>query len=312
MLRRHLAPLVLVAPLLAACGNSASHASATSTGSGAGGSDAGAGGGGGAPPAPHLTPDPQFVPKATGACPDFASGMATFSPAGIPARPVLLWVGTPATPPGPLVFVWHGAGGDPTDTTAILGTDAIAAIQAEGGIVAAPYHDPALTTLPWYMTTGGTQQDDFQVADEVLACAIAARGVDMRRIHSVGFSAGAMNTEQFMVWRSGYLASEVAYSGALIGSPAPEDPANLYPAMLFFGGPNDMVIVNFSDATAKYHADLTANGQFSFVCDHGLGHTVPPDGPPSAWQFLKDHPFGVRPEPYAKALPAGFPKYCTL
>ena len=30
------------------------------------------------------------------------------------------------------------------------------------------------------------------------------------------------------------------------------------------------------------------------------------------WQFMKDHPFGVTPEPYANGLPASFPSYCKI
>jgi len=296
--------LFFFAGALVACGNGASGAhDGTTTGSG--------GGGGGSAPA-RTTPDPQFVPSATGACPKLTTGMNTFNPAGIPARDVLLWMGSAAAQPGPLVFYWHGAGGDPSEAPTALGAKAMAGIQAAGGIVAAPYHDPTLTTLPWFLTLGGAQDDDLQVADEILACAIAARGVDMRRIHSVGFSAGAMNTEQFMARRSGYLASEVVYSGAQIGDPPVQDPTNEYPGMLFYGGPNDMVIVNFSDATAAYNAWMTMNGHFSFICNHDMGHTVPASGVDSAYQFLQDHPFGVSPEPYASALPAGFPSYCSL
>ncbi len=286
-------------------GSSSSATAASTTGAGTGGGDAGA--------APHTTPDAQFVPKPTGACPDFTTGSNTFSPAGIPARPVLLWLSSAAgKPPGPLVFFWHGAGGDPSEAPAALGDAAMAGIQAAGGIIAAPYHDPTSTELPWYLTLGGVQEDDLQVADEVLACAIQKIGVDMRRVHSVGFSAGAMNTEQFMARRSGYLASEVVYSGAQIGSPPVQDPKNLYPGMLLYGGTSDVVIVSFETETKAYSAWMTMNGHFSFMCNHNMGHTVPLDARDSAYQFLKDHPFGVSPEPYAKALPAGFPSYCAL
>ena len=295
--------LFLLAGALVACGGSAAQTQA-------GGSGGGTGGGGAAPP--HTTPDAQYVPKATGACPAFTTGSNTFSPTGITPRPVLLWLSSTAKQTGPLVFFWHGAGGDPSEAPAALGEAAMAGIQAAGGIVAAPYHDPTLTDLPWYLTLGGTEQNDLQVADEILACAIALGRVDMRRIHSVGFSAGAMNTEQFMAQRSGYLASEVVYSGAQIGTPTVQDPTNLYPAMFFYGGPSNMVIVDFADATSAYHDWLTGNGQFSFICNHDMGHTVPASGIPSAYQFLQDHPFGVSPEPSPKALPAGFPSYCAL
>jgi predicted esterase len=261
---------------------------------------------------PKTTPDARFLPSVTGACPTIADGQATFAPAGIAPRKVILSAGADASVKGgPLVFFWHGAGGDPTEATSALGV-AIAEIKSMGGVVAAPYHDPASGELPWFLSIGGTREDDLRVADEVVACAIQQRGVDVRRIHSVGFSAGAMNTAQFALRRSGYVASIVMYSGALIDQPDPQDEANRYPAMLFFGGPNDQVGVNFDDATHAYHDYLTDQGHFSFLCDHNRGHTVPNDGRASAWQFIKDHPFGASPEPYASALPSGFPTYCTL
>jgi predicted esterase len=305
--------LFLLAGALVACGHGAASAqNGSGTGTGGGGGSDGSGGAGGGSTAGHTTPDPQFLPTATGACPDFTSGKNTFSPAGIPARDVLLWLGAAGAQPGPLVFFWHGAGGDPSEAPAALGTKAMSGIQAAGGIVAAPYHDPTSTTLPWFLSLGGAQDDDLKVADEILACAIARKSVDLRRIHSVGFSAGAMNTEQFMARRSGWLASEVVYSGAQIGMPPVQDDTNKYPGMLFFGGPSDVVIISFATETQNYHDWMTMNGHFSFMCNHNMGHTVPSSGVNSAYQFLQDHPFGVSPEPYAKALPAGFPSYCSL
>jgi predicted esterase len=258
------------------------------------------------------SPDAKALPTATGTCPAFTTGKNTFAPAGIAPRDVLLTIGAEAdAKDGPLVFFWHGAGGDPSEAAGALGP-AVAGVTSAGGIVAAPYHDPAAGDLPWFLSTGGTRDDDLRLADEILACAIARKGVDLRRIHSVGFSAGAMNTTQFALRRSSWVASIVVYSGAQIFEVDPQDATNEYPAMLFYGGPNDQVVVNFDDASHAYHDWLTANGHFSFLCNHGRGHTVPSDGRASAWQFLQDHPYGASPEPYAAALPAGFPTYCTL
>jgi hypothetical protein len=67
--------------------------------------------------------------------------------------------------------------------------------------------------------------------------------------------------------------------------------------MIFDGGATDDVIVNFQAQSETYLSNLQAAGHFGFICDHNLGHTVPSDGPPSAWQFLQDRPFGVHPEP---------------
>lgn len=310
--------LLLVASALVACGNSSvgtngDTTSGTTTGSGTGGdTSTGTGGSGsGTTTATRTTPDPKLLPTVTGTCPDFTAGKNTFSPAGIAARDVLIWGGTGKGQPGPLVFFWHGAGGDPGEAPSALGEKAMSGIQAAGGLVAAPYHDPASSFLPWYLCLGGSQEDDLKLADEILACAVEKGLVDTRRIHSVGFSAGAMNTEQFSARRSGWLASEVVYSGAQLGEPPVQDPTNKYPAMLFFGGPNDQVIVNFADATKTYHEWMTTHGHFSFMCNHNMGHTVPQSGMESAYQFLQDHPFGA-PETYAKGLPSGFPSYCSL
>lgn len=289
--------------------------------SGAGGSTgtatstAGSGGGGGttttAPPE-HLTPNVEFLPKATSECPVLAAGMVSVKPDGN-ARDVQIWMGDEAkAQEGPIVFFWHGAGGSPKDAVYALSQPVIDEIVAAGGIVAAPVHDPAAGQLPWFLSLGGTNEADLRVMDEVLACAIEQVGVDQRHIHSVGFSAGAMNTTQVGWRRSGYIASVVTFSGAQIGDSPDQDPTNLFPVMAFHGGASDVVIIKFQENTEKYVQGMKDAGHFGFICDHGKGHTVPSTGRVPAWQFLKDHPFGVQPEPYEKALPPGFPAYCTL
>jgi len=255
------------------------------------------------------SPDPRFLPRPTGPCPDFAEGMITVHPHGV-ARDVQLWMSSSAHK-GPLVFYWHGTNGQPAQAVQGLGQRTIDAIRQQGGIVAAPAHDPAAGTWPWYLVAG-TQELDLDVADEVLACAIDKVGVDLRRIHSVGFSAGAIQTVQMSYRRAGYLASVVTYSGGQLADIPDQDPANRFAAMLFHGGPSDQVVVGFAMVTEQYRAALAAAGRFAFVCNHGMGHRIPVEAVDSVWRFLQDHPFGTTPSPYAAALPAGFPSYCTL
>lgn len=304
---------------LSGCGEGAETAATSNAttgdtgGGGAGGGSGGAGGstgsGGSAGPA---TPDAAFLPKSSGPCPELVQGTISVAPDGN-ARDVKLWISDAAkTLDGPVVFFWHGAGGSPDEASFALSSGVIKEITDQGGIVAAAVHDPAAGQLPWFLSLGGTNDSDLRVMDEVLACAIENVGVDLRRIHSVGFSAGAMNTTQVGWRRSGYIASVVTYSGAHIGQPDIQDESNLFAAMVFHGGPSDKVIIDFKPQGEAYAQSLKDAGHFSFICDHGMGHTVPSDGRASAWQFLKDHPFGTSPEPYEKALPAGFPAYCSL
>jgi poly(3-hydroxybutyrate) depolymerase len=260
---------------------------------------------------PTPAPAARFIPQATGPCPVLAQGTVTVRPGGL-ARDVQLWMSDAAkTHDGPLVFYWHGTNGAPDQAVAGLGAGTIAAIVAAGGIVAAPYHDPAAGMWPWYLVSG-PQELDLQVADEVLACAQAQVGIDLRRIHVVGFSAGALHAVQMAYRRAGYVASVVTYSGGQLAPIPDQDPANPLAAMIFHGGANDRVVVSFQMASETFRADLLAAGRFGFICNHGLGHRIPSDATASVWRFLQDHPFGTKPSPYAAALPAGFPGYCGL
>lgn len=312
----------------AAPGSGGSGAAGSPSGPGAGGDGPGGGassggtgpgaGGTGSGGMPSSMPDPQFIPTVTGACPDFVSdgsGPTTmsFAPDG-KARDVEIWVSDAATrKDGPLVFYWHGTGSSPVvEPPYGLGNANVQAILDAGGIVAAPHHDPGAGQFPWFLTGGSGPEDDLRVADEVLACAIDKVGVDLRRIHSIGMSAGGLNTTQMSWRRSGYLASVVTYSGGELSKPTVQDPDNHFAAMIFHGGPSDTVIIDFQPISEKYQQTLTADGSFAFVCDHGDGHTIPTDAAASVHQFFTDHPFGTDPEPYAGGLPAGFPDYCVL
>jgi predicted esterase len=279
----------------------------SSSSSGAGG----AGGEGGASAAPQ--PDPAFLPKATGPCPELTEGTITVSPDGKP-RDVQVWISDAAkTLDGPLLFYWHGTGSSPINEPPYgIGKANITAIKDQGGIVVAPFHDPAAGMWPWYLTTGSGAEDDLRVADEVVACAIEKVGIDIRRIHSMGMSAGGLQTTQMSYRRSGYVASVVTYSGGLLGSPPNQDPSNKFAAMIFHGGASDEVVIGFQPISEAYRDDLRDADHFAFICDHGMGHSIPTDAVGSVAQFFQDHPFGTEPSPYASALPAGFPSYCGL
>jgi predicted esterase len=257
---------------------------------------------------------PTSLPSASGACPEFVQGSITVSPAGIPARELQLWISDAAARlDGPLIFYWHGTGSQPLEAVYGIGDAQIQAILALGGMVIAPVHDPAAGTFPWYLTAGAGKEDDLLVADEALACAIQKVGVDTRRVHSMGMSAGGLMTTQLGYRRSAYIASIAPYSGGLFGNPPNQDPANLFPAMIFHGGESDVVVgVQFQAISETLQADLEGKGHFAFLCNHGGGHSIPTDARASVWQFLFEHPYGTNPSPYAGGLPGGFPSYCTL
>jgi hypothetical protein len=294
-----------------------------SGGSGGTGGGAGGGGGGGSVDGGDgTTPNPTNVPKPTGACPTFAAGTVTFSPAGIAPRQARLWMSAAAsTLHGPLVFYWYATTSSTNEVLYGLGQSIVDAITAKGGIVVAPVEDMPngqKNQFPWYLVSGN-QLDDIKVADEIVGCAVEKVGIDLRHVHSLGMSAGALHTTRMSYLRSGYLASVATYSGGIASGVMDtfEDPTNHFAAMIFHGGPTDTYgQLSFKTASESYQTALRTAGHFAFMCDHSAnapGHQIPP--PPAAasvWQFFQDHPFGTNPSPYTGGLPSGFLSYCTI
>ena len=236
--------------------------------------------------------------------------MLTFQPGGL-TRQARVWISPEAErADGPLVFYWYGTNGSPAEAERGLGAEAIAEITAAGGLVVAPVHDPGAGVWPWFLVAG-TRDLDVLLADEVVACAVEKVGIDRRRIHSVGFSAGAIHTVQLGYRRSGYIASVVTYSGALLGEAPDQDPSSKLAAMIFHGGPGDRVVISFQEGSQRYKSALDAAGRFGLLCNHGLGHQIPTANVAAAWHFLQDHPFGTTPSPYASDIPPEIPDTCT-
>lgn len=255
------------------------------------------------------------VPTPTGTCPQLASGDVTFAPAGQAPRRVRLLLGTSAATPGPLVLYWHATGSSPAEVDYALGATAASWTQA-GGVLAAPYADPAAGQFEWFIVNQSPRQDDFVLADEIVGCLVAAGRVDARHVHSLGMSAGALQTTALSFLRSGYVASVATYSGGLpagFATPTAQDPANHFAALVFSGGATDSVFgVDFQAASVRYRDTLRGAGHFAALCEHGGGHAIPRDAAPSVARFFLEHGFGIEPSPYVRGLPATFPTYCHL
>ena len=272
------------------------------------------------PPMPVPVPDPEptglqpELPAPKGACPDFVEGQqASFLGVNV----LLNVVGAPDKN-GPLLIYWHGTGSNPAwELYAGVGREASDAIRARGGVVAGMIAG---------QTSGGTNTSgngvwntmDMEIADEVVACAAARAGIDPRRIHSLGMSAGGLQTSAYSYRRSRYLASVATYSGGNIvwnGYPRPlpplDNPDNKFGALIFHGGPSDNVGIGFEETSKAFHKDLSDRGHPAIICNHGGGHSIPSAGGQAAWRFFQDHPFGQRPADQG-SLPDYLPDYCSL
>jgi poly(3-hydroxybutyrate) depolymerase len=255
------------------------------------------------------------IPTPTGTCPVITKGDVTFAPAGIPPRKVKLELDpAAASQNGALVLYWHATGSSTLEAGYALGSTQ-AKITSTGGIIASPYSDPAAGQFEWYLVNGSPKQDDFVLADEIVACLAAANRIDVAHIHSMGMSAGALQTSALSLLRASYIASVATFSGGLTSSvaPASQNPENKFAALIFVGGAADSVFgVDFVAASKRYQELLLMSGHFAAVCNHSMGHTIPLDAAPSVAMFFEANGFGAWPSPYANGLPASFPAYCGL
>jgi poly(3-hydroxybutyrate) depolymerase len=251
-------------------------------------------------------PKPTMLPTATDPCSTLATGTQQFK-----GLDVQLWVGERREDvKGPVLFYWHGTGSVSAEAGAFMQSQ-IEEIVSEGGIVASfttslgtgTYTGPFV----WY-------QDDFLMADQILACAIEQLNIDTRRIYAAGCSAGGLQTTVMAYVRSGYLAAVMPNSGGTFTPPELQDPEHVPAVITTHGAPGqDRVVIEFAETSANLVRDIAAKGGFAVNCNHGLGHCrAPAEVIAAQWQFLKDHPYGTKPSPYENGLPSTFPSYCSI
>jgi poly(3-hydroxybutyrate) depolymerase len=211
---------------------------------------------------------------------------------------------------GSLLFYYYGTGklGDVNTLPSSVKT----AVTSEGGIVFAP--NSALNTGGDCSGTGTFGIDDFNVSDQVVACAVKNYGIDPKRIYATGCSAGGLTTGCMGIMRSNYIAAVAPNSGGVtIGYGKLQNPMHAPDAITMNGGAGDNVIVNFGNTSEGYDNYILKYGGFAVNCIHNLGHCGAPAALyDSAWQFLKAHPFGTKPSPYAAGLPSGFHSSCKI
>ena len=253
------------------------------------------------------------IPQSREPCPTLQTGTTT-----VMGQAVSLWVGAPSAGPGPVLFYWHGTGGSASEAAVFMAPQ-IKDVISQGGIAAS--FDTSLQTG---MNTGNGvwYTGDFEMADEILACAVQQLNIDTRRIYTAGCSAGGLQVGAMLYERSSYIAAAMPNSGG-----------TLFPGVFGFDSPHvpslvtthgasgtDVYVIDFSQTSAVEDRDVASHagsslppGGYVIDCNHGGTHcAAPPDDIAAQWQFCQDHPFGVSPDPYAGGLPSAFPSYCRV
>lgn len=242
-------------------------------------------------------------------CPTLVSGRNTgFNSCGVDRSFTLVEPNTTGADEGsefPLIFSWHGLGGDAESYFSQTGFDA-----DTGAYIIAP--DGRGLAGTEYAQTTLDDNEDIALFDDLVTCASAQLAVDEDRIYSEGMSAGGLFTSYLAMLRPEVLAAATPFSGGLIINYPSPDPA--IPVLLSWGGENDMAVgQNFNTFATSFIDDLVSGGHFVVACDHGEGHVRKAEWTSYAVRFMLDHPKAVGESPYlVDGLPDVFPDFCTI
>jgi predicted esterase len=247
------------------------------------------------------------IPPVQGTCPNLATGTISVTRGSRTLGGIQVVAGqAPSEPTAPLVFYWHGTGGQSSE----FGLHAAAVrdgVVREGGIL-----------VSFQGTTGGDLLSgtlifgagDFELADQIVACAVQNHKVDPRRIFATGCSAGGLFATAMGVQRSNYMAAVAPNSGGLLG-PGPWQNGNTPALMTIHGAPGgDVVIVDFSVTSKTADDAYKGHGGFVINCNHNGRHCGGGGLAPSIWTFFQAHPYGAG-KPWS-SLPAGFHSSCAI
>jgi len=224
-----------------------------------------------------------------GTCPTLQPGVNRYF--GSNLRSFLLYVPTATHGPFGLVFLWNAGG-------AAKGFEFLATrYDADGYLLVIPDGDQRYP-LTWAMDAG-VLDHDLRFFDEVVACASEQFPLDRRRVHSTGYSVGAVFSAYLMAHRSDTLASFVGWSTGETdpaGRTMVTRPPRPVPGLLYHGGKEDTPDWAGRKGTLALATHMAQAGALAIVCDHGRGHGLPGTTIDATmgqmWSFMFAHPFG--------------------
>ncbi len=262
-------------------------------------------------------PDPNAYLKGTaplatvsgGECPSIDGGKVELTSNGVERSAKVIVPSSGGEGKG-VVFAWYPLGGSAQWMINALDLDEWA--EQNDLVVVVPTASGE-EAFEWAFMRAAEANNDLVLFDDLRTCLYEQLAVDLGRVSSMGFSAGALWTSYLSLYRGDTLASILPFSGGTDPVIEYRTPASAFPALLPFGGDSDTYgggLVNFWETQGNFAASLAADGHFVVVCDHGGGHTLPPESLDMMTAWLPAHTYG-QPSPFLGDISA-FPDYCAV
>ncbi len=265
-----------------------------------------------------LLPAPAEAPAYSGdACPALDGGKVEDFASGTLTRELIVRLPKNKKKKLGVLFLWHGNGDTMENFDAYMKAPSLA--EDLGAIVVVPESGAGGLGLDWAVPPNNPNADDTFFGD-ILGCLAEQHDVDLSRVFTAGFSAGALWSSWLVLNRAEHLAAAVIFSGGSDGSVGIGPKVNPYatpswdiPVVMTHGGSSDVVGVSFKPMTESMSEQLREDGSTAIVCAHNEGHTPPAGFQSWAWAFLDAHRYGLPASPYATKAdaPDGLPGTCA-
>jgi polyhydroxybutyrate depolymerase len=189
------------------------------------------------------------------------------------------------TKPAPLVFYFHGAGGEEANLEPIY-LPLVEFAKTAGFILVYPY---AVDKFRWSFSPH--HQDDLAFFDALYKHLTNRYAIDLKRVFGSGCSAGAYFCNLIAAERSERFAAIAPHSGGLEWPAVPGFHAQYrYAVFLIHGAADRTVPASESRAARDFYLREGHEVQYLEIPDLGHKWATKQDINPKIWKFFLDHP----------------------
>jgi polyhydroxybutyrate depolymerase len=210
----------------------------------------------------------------------------------------------------PLVFAWHGHGGNAQGTSMQMHLQTLwpqAIVVYPQGLNSPTPGDPTATKPGWQFKAGDANDRDLKLFDAMVATLKAKYRIDTRRIYTTGFSNGGIFS--YLLWAE--RPKTIAAIGEVAGRLDPAETLTVPRALLAIAGRNDTTNpfqgqVDSMNAARQVNGATGAGTPCGPICTrydspganktpvvtliHRGAHVYPPWAPPLIVKFFRNHP----------------------